>query len=474
MINQPSSNLSSDCRSFRLIKPSVGLRSSTKLRDIVTATESSLTDGSLFSFSINDLQNTLIIFSGLAYYLNENKPRGNSREDLLEVRKSVRIPNNLGVFAKTFIPTGTVIGEYPGFVKTFETFKNSKIDEKAYTLAKKYTWQISEDKLLDPTDQNGYLGLEITYIFGILKMSTTLARLNEPPQGYDVSAYTRITADKVEVVTEKDIFADEEIYIDYGYEFDRSDYPVSSTIADNIRLTSAAEKEKMLELQPVTTSSEGVFDQDTTMPDGGFLSKLTKQEQVKDKYRKSGILSPEEGVRLFSEVGESMFGDAEDLELIESITGKKTKTASPSSPSAATSTTQPKYKSIADEEDFLRSMMGGSAVTKIPTSSSSSSSSQSSPPPEKKSPPLSPEEAADLQSRLDQLSDEQVEKVFKKMRESLGDKLREELKASMDGKRAKGMPKAPPVNPAVREQFADEFQQVEAELEKMYSNPTSE
>ena len=225
----------------------------------------------------------------------------------------------------------------------------------------------------------------------------------------------------------------EEIYIDYGYEFDRSDYPVSSTIADNIRLTSAAEKEKMLELQPVTTSSEGVFDQDTTMPDGGFLSKLTKQEQVKDKYRKSGILSPEEGVRLFSEVGESMFGDAEDLELIESITGKKTKTASPSSPSAATSTTQPKDKSIADEEDFLRSMMGGSAVTKIPTSSSSSSSSS-----EKKSPPLSPEEASDLQSRLDQLSDEQVEKVFKKMRESLGDKLREELKASMDGKRAKG------------------------------------
>lgn len=227
----------------------------------------------------------------------------------------------------------------------------------------------------------------------------------------------------------------EEIYIDYGYEFDRSDYPVSSTIADNIRLTSAAEKEKMMELQPVTTSSEGVFDQDTTIPDGGFLSKLTKQEQEKDKYRKSGILSPEEGVRLFSEVGESMFGDAEDLELIESITGKKTKTASPSSASAATSTTQTKDKNIAEEEDFLRSMMGGNAVTKIPTSSVSS---QSNPPPEKKSPPLSPEEAADLQSRLDQLSDEQVEKVFKKMRESLGDKLREELKASMDGKRAKG------------------------------------
>ena len=83
-----------------------------------------------------------------------------------------------------------------------------EIDEKAYTLAKKYTWQISEDKLLDPTDQNGYLGLEISYMFGILKMSTTLARLNEPPQGYDVSAFTRVTAESVEVVTEKDIFPD--------------------------------------------------------------------------------------------------------------------------------------------------------------------------------------------------------------------------------------------------------------------------
>ena len=35
------------------------------------------------------------------------------------------------------------------------------------------------------------------------------------------------------------------------------------------------------------------------------------------------------------------------------------------------------------------------------------------------------------------------------------------------------MPKAPPVDPTVREKFAEEFQQVEAELEKMYNNPTS-
>ena len=35
------------------------------------------------------------------------------------------------------------------------------------------------------------------------------------------------------------------------------------------------------------------------------------------------------------------------------------------------------------------------------------------------------------------------------------------------------MPKAPAVDPTVRENVADEFQQVEAELEKMSNNPTS-
>jgi hypothetical protein len=40
---------------------------------------------------------------------------------LIEVRKSVTIKNNnLGVFAKTFIPQGTLVGVYPGFVKSEE------------------------------------------------------------------------------------------------------------------------------------------------------------------------------------------------------------------------------------------------------------------------------------------------------------------------------------------------------------------
>jgi hypothetical protein len=116
------------CISFR-IKSSTGtlhgIARKTKLQDIVTTAESTLSEGSMLSLSLNDLQNTLIIVSGLAYYLYENRPRGNARDDLLEIRKSARIPNNLGVFAKTFIPTGTVIGEYPGYVKTFESLQKS-------------------------------------------------------------------------------------------------------------------------------------------------------------------------------------------------------------------------------------------------------------------------------------------------------------------------------------------------------------
>ena len=91
-----------------------------------------------------------------------------------------------------------------------------EIGDKAFALAQKYSWQISEDKFLDPTDQSGSLGLEISFLFGILKLSTTLARLNEPPQGFDVSSYTRITAERVEVVTEKDIFADG-MYVVFKY-----------------------------------------------------------------------------------------------------------------------------------------------------------------------------------------------------------------------------------------------------------------
>jgi len=72
------------------------------------------------AFSISDAQNIALVVSGLCYLIYEKRPRGSARDDLIEVRKSAAIKNNLGVFAKTFVPHGTLAGVYPGFVKSEE------------------------------------------------------------------------------------------------------------------------------------------------------------------------------------------------------------------------------------------------------------------------------------------------------------------------------------------------------------------
>ena len=65
--------------------------------------------------TLSDLQNAAILLGGVAFLLYEGRPRGDAQSELLDIRKST-IPNaNLGVFAKSFIPEGTVIGLYPGY-----------------------------------------------------------------------------------------------------------------------------------------------------------------------------------------------------------------------------------------------------------------------------------------------------------------------------------------------------------------------
>ena len=69
---------------------------------------------------VSDISNALIIAGGLGYFLYEKRPRGSARDDLIEVRKS-NIPGaNLGVFAKKFVGEGTVLGRFPGFLRSTE------------------------------------------------------------------------------------------------------------------------------------------------------------------------------------------------------------------------------------------------------------------------------------------------------------------------------------------------------------------
>lgn len=100
--------------SIELMKFADATSSSIDIMDIPQAVSSSV-------FSISDAQNIALVVSGLCYLIYEKRPRGSARDDLIEVRKSVTIKNNnLGVFAKTFIPQGTLVGVYPGFVKSEE------------------------------------------------------------------------------------------------------------------------------------------------------------------------------------------------------------------------------------------------------------------------------------------------------------------------------------------------------------------
>ena len=67
------------------------------------------------SFS-NTLQNGAILLAGLAFLVYDRRPRGSVFDNLVDIRKSSIIDANSGVFASQYIPKGTKIGTYPGFL----------------------------------------------------------------------------------------------------------------------------------------------------------------------------------------------------------------------------------------------------------------------------------------------------------------------------------------------------------------------
>ena len=84
------------------------------------------------------IQNALIIVAAIGYFIYEKRPYGGVNNDLVEIRKSLIPGGNLGLYAKNIIPAGVVIGTFPGFLKNVEVALNSKKDEKARKMAKRY------------------------------------------------------------------------------------------------------------------------------------------------------------------------------------------------------------------------------------------------------------------------------------------------------------------------------------------------
>lgn len=476
----------------------------------------------------NDISNALILAGGLSYLAYEKRPRGSARDDLIEVRQS-NIPGaNLGVFAKKVIPQGTTIGRFPGFLTTAEAALASKTSDKARALAKKYMYAINEEQVIDPTNPEGGVDLEISFLFGLIKVDTTIARINEPPVGGDVNVYTKIDQSGVIVTAERNIFNGEEIFMDYGRVYDRSDYERQERMENELAAKAEArkrlEEEEMLRLQPITTdkvdpsTGRAAFDQDTSMPDG-FIRKLAKQDE--NRYKKAGIISPEEGAGMFSDLGANMFGSDEDRELLVAMQGK-TKDQDPSSSSSGEKQRMADFFGR-DDEDLMRSLkqqMGSASADEVPdvTAAGASASSMfdslmggkevkanaagpkitpSSAPSAPSSagsmdtstsgaagavgnrpeyrPALTVEEAEELNRSLDDMTDAEVQRVLQKLQSAVNDKLKEEMSGALASSgitpSPKKMPRAPSMDPEMRKKYGKELDAIENELEKIYSDP---
>lgn len=67
-----------------------------------------------------------------------------------------------------------------------------------------------EGEVIDPTNKAGQLELEITFLAGLVKVDTMLARVNEAPKGSTINLFTRINGPDATVVADRDIFPDGE------------------------------------------------------------------------------------------------------------------------------------------------------------------------------------------------------------------------------------------------------------------------
>ena len=109
-----------------------------------------------------------------------------------------------------------MLGIYPGYIRKIDDALNDKLNEKAKKKNKKYLWALDDETVLDPTSPYGTVDLELKHLFGLFKVSTLLCRINEPPPRGDCNVFTKVTGSNVEVYTERDIFENEELFMDYG------------------------------------------------------------------------------------------------------------------------------------------------------------------------------------------------------------------------------------------------------------------
>ena len=200
---------------------------------------SSVVSSSSFLWGLR-ITSAITSYFGLIGYLD--RPQGyllDNADDYLEVKESQVPGAGLGLYAKVSLPKNTVLGTYPGVVIPLRQ-NLGKLRE--YPPCEGYIWRFSDNAfVIDPTNSQGTLEpicvggnpsmplsveLHKYLLSGLFQVPTTLCRINEPPKGRDVNVVTDEDKERRQVVfsLERDVFAGEEFFIDYGLSYDHSMY----------------------------------------------------------------------------------------------------------------------------------------------------------------------------------------------------------------------------------------------------------
>ncbi len=176
-------------------------------------------------------------FAFLSYF---DRAQGKIALDLsnFEARQSQVEGAGLGLYTTTSMSEGTILGTYPGVVRPAQNYmkKYNNVPD-----AGTYAWRFTDNEFfIDPTNCEGILcdycmggtdDFPLSYFLHekILpsKVPTLLARINEPPiGGGGCNVRTEENLKKREVIFElsRDVSAGEELFMDYGLSYDRSNY----------------------------------------------------------------------------------------------------------------------------------------------------------------------------------------------------------------------------------------------------------
>eukprot|EP00891_Asterochloris_glomerata_P000570 jgi/Astpho2/570/Aster-04425 len=157
-----------------------------------------------------------------------DRPRGWCSKDLVQVKDSYVAGK--GVFACKDIPKGTRIGAYPGRPRSVPQIL---IKAETAPAAKGFVFHTSTGQLLDPTDSTGSPSERpqpgMPWLWSV---DHTLAFVNEPPPGRSTNVEVGRGNSKLDLpfIASRDIEKGEELFIDYGGQYDRTSYGTSYNI----------------------------------------------------------------------------------------------------------------------------------------------------------------------------------------------------------------------------------------------------